>query len=319
MSAVEKILKKYSKRLKEEQARKKQGRPSAKTDGQVQTELKMELNALLKKWKKAQAEKEKKPNEQEGSDGEHSPSGGELSAVLWRKSSYNNNMYKYLKKNSGRRKVFEMDGRTSRLGKAYSFHRFVEHFKSGYGFSQRDENFHCNANIDETTAKKKKKKGKTAGNAYPYGWNGHHMIPCGAFYQGQKKSGMIKSVLTDDQYALLLMSDYDVNHGQNVIPLPNKPFYQGIHDQVAHPSSHDNYTKLVQKGIKRLSEKLDELSDDAKKPHPEISVKVAETLAGFENRLWKLLIKLGKEEVDKKLGLAEGTERSYINESGGLK
>ncbi len=327
MSAVEKILKKYTNRLSEERRKKSKKIPGAKTDGQVKAELEMELKALLAKWKKAQAEKDpKKKEEEESKDDKHSYGGKGLSAVLWRNGSYNKNMHKYMSKTSSRAKAFKMDAqRKSRLDDYYTFEPFINHFMTSYGFGEgsgaRPENFNPGATISEAKAKKKGKKSTTAGNSFPYKWNGHHMIPCGAFYQGQKKKGkskgMITSIFTDDQYALLLMSDFNVNHGQNVIPLPDKlRFYQPIHDMILHPSDHDEYTKMVQKEMKNVAKGLEELSGKADEPHPDVSVEIAAELASFEDTLWKKFIKWGKEEVNALVEKRPPEERDFIKNGG---
>lgn len=290
MAAVEKLLAKHSEDLKP-----KNRNNSGKKPKQITAELKVELNALLKKWKTAQDKKDKKKKEEKENKSEkHSPSSGQLSAVLWRNSSYNLNCSKYLKKNKARGDVFRMTpARENRIHG--SFDNFiqpvcVDFIINNFGLGDNNpENFTPNAKINS----------KTAGNAYPYAWNGHHMIPCGAFYQGQKKDGMLKEIFNEDQYALLLMSDFNVNHGQNVIPLPSRhPFFQAVHDMVLHPSNHNNYTKMVQEKMKKVAKGLEELTDQADEPHPEISVAIAEELSDFEDKLWKEFVKMGKEEVD---------------------
>ncbi len=61
------------------------------------------------------------------------------------------------------------------------------------------------------------------------------MIPGSAFYtkvSTVSNGAASKSpVFTDSQYALLLLSDYNVNHGHNLIPLPANKMdrYQPVH------------------------------------------------------------------------------------------
>lgn len=323
MSRVEKIFAKYQRRLKEEkdkratynrtQKKRDDDVPEyGKTAGNVERELEMELTAFLMQWveEKTQKSEKKREQEEEESDEEHSSLNGALSAILWRNSGYNQNCYDYLSKNDERRKIFEMKDTKNRLEKSFSFDAYVKHFMQHFGFSQRNENFSPNAKLSEET-RKKNLKGTKAGNDHPYVWRGHHMIPCGAFYQGQKNNNMTKNIFTDDQYALLLMSDYDVNRGQNIIFLPrNKAFFQPIHDMLLHPSGHNRYTNMVQKKMKVVSKKLRKLA--RKGAHPSGSVKMAEKLAEIEDEFWQSFVDWGIEEVDARVQRREPDERDFI-------
>jgi hypothetical protein len=96
---------------------------------------------------------------------------------------------------------------------------------------------------------------------------------------------------------LLLMSDYNVNHGQNMIPLPKHQVNMKIHDIVYHSGNHLSYTQNVQIQMQEVAETLEELTDELEKPHPEIVKLKFRGDKLLEDQLWDLLIKIGKECV----------------------
>jgi len=236
----------------------------------------------------------------EGDDSveEHAWSSGEISAVLWKKGfKYNQNCHDYLETDSGRNKVFQEFPHIELAG--YTDIQ-IKIFKEYFAFPGVMK---CNFNPGAEL----KGKNKKAGCSKPYRWQGHHMIPGSAFYTKVltvSNGATSKSlVFTDSQYKLLLLSDYNVNHGHNLIPLPANKMdrYQPIHSLIQHPSDHVNYTQMVQKKMKDVSDKLDEIKKN-KKPHPNLKIKIAEQLRGLEDDLWDFIVKLSRQIIGAKLG-----------------
>lgn len=301
MPNVETLIKKYYVNLKSKNRKRK---PS-----DIENSLKAELRKYLRDWKKANIpEKKEKKDEQTDQDDEHSLSNRGLKAILWRNNTYNKNCHEYLSENQNRQKYFNMDlnGRKDRLRKSIPEEYVVEVLMENSGFNQRPENFSSTAKLDDSVkyaTSSKSGERETSGCAFPYTWNGHHMIPCGAFYLSEKSGGGVRNILTDEQYALLLMSDYDVNRGSNLIPLPDKePGCQAIHDMLMHPSGHEKYTTMVKEKIKEISKILDELAKESEEPHPLVPEDISEELESIEDELWNNFIKWGREVVDARLG-----------------
>lgn len=315
MSQVVRLIKEYNKRLKVEDAKRKEGGVPYLTAGAVTNNFKKDLRSFLVGWKAGKEKKEKEEKEEkEENGGEHTSSSGKLQATLWRKGNYSNNCYKFLKGDAGRRKVFEKP--TTYIKRAYSespydlradaseaedfttVKAFLEVLESSYGFGTGKGQKDCNFNPKAKLKGQKTPKGnpKEAGNSRPYEWNAHHMIPCGAFYQELDSSAGVGGVFTDDQFALILMSKYNVNHGHNMIPLPSgskADFFQPVHAMVTHPSSHNQYSQLVQNEMRSVSKNLDEKASKDE-PHPKVPNDIKVDLEKLEDRLWKMLVKLGK-------------------------
>lgn len=51
------------------------------------------------------------------------------------------------------------------------------------------------------------------------------------------------------------------------------------------------------KELKQVAKDLNKLTSDLEKPHAKVTVTIAETLKVLENKLWKLLIKVGKAAI----------------------
>lgn len=284
MARLHKVLQKY-------------GKGSLSEPQILRAVFKGEWRAAKKTKKKDQKEKEKAEKKGE----KHTPSNGEVKAVLWKDSTYNQNCYDHIASDGGRKAVFK---KFQFVDAAYAakYPKLPAMFKEYYGFPGKMKcNFNPGAELAGKTTAKNKKKGsggnqRFAGCSKPYKWNGHHMIPAEAFYSEVTTSGGGKPVFTPTQYALLLMSDYNLNNGHNLIPLPDRgmDFYQPVHAMILHPSSHSNYTSKVKSEMKKISKDLKELESEADKPHPDASMEVKLSLEDLEDDLWDLLVKLGK-------------------------
>jgi len=264
-----------------------------KGHGINQKSLKDHLKLHTEKWSAAQnKKKEAAKKDTQNKDDKHTPFSGKVSAVLWKNSAYRKNTYAGIGMDEGRYKDFTVDGEF--VDDAYAhLPGHADIFKTYFGFGDLDGNFNTEAQYD----------GILAGCSMPYRWNAHHMIPGSAFYKQMKDDDGVKSVFTDDQYTLLLMSDYDVNNGHNMIPLPDygMDFFQPVHKMLLHPSDHKKYTQQVQDKMKKVSKRLEDIESKADEPHPDVSVKIAERLNKIEKELWKFLVQLGKKSVTAKV------------------
>lgn len=246
------------------------------------------------------AKKEKKQAEAAKKEA-HASSVGEVKAVLWKGGNYNQNCHDHLETDGGRNKVFQEFPHTDSAYTPRKAAFFKKHFVFPHGKQ-------CNFNPRSTLTGKKGKNGKPkkAGNGKPYHWEGHHMIPGSAFYfklattKGKAKKST--PVFTPEQYQLLLLSDYDINHGHNLIPLPANRMdeFQPVHSLIQHPSDHENYTEMVMRKMQMISDELKKLKKKDQ-PHPDLKVEIANKLKKLENELWKFIVKLSRTLIGNKL------------------
>jgi hypothetical protein len=142
---------------------------------------------------------------------------------------------------------------------------------------------------------------KRHGQAYPYIWEAHHMLPGSAFYYcGSDK----KPAFTNEQIAAILRSDYNVNDGHNVIMLPAENWAVPVHELPQHPSDHVRYTQRVMKDMKEVADSLDKVKD-TKKKHDKPEARISGKLKNLENDYWTFLVELGKALVSKVKGVEE--------------
>jgi hypothetical protein len=96
------------------------------------------------------------------------------------------------------------------------------------------------------------------------------------------------------QIRLILQSKYNLNHGHNLIPLPDLTRDVPIHKLIQHPGDHPVYTQLVMDKLRAVADAMDELKQNGVK-HPELKEKVFTKLQRLETTQWNFLIKLGAE------------------------
>lgn len=152
-------------------------------------------------------------------------------------------------------------------------------------------NFNPDCQTRETTSSTWKK----AGQKHPYDWQAHHMLPGSSFYYVFPDG---KPAFTYRQIRAILMSDYNINHGHNLINLPGRgnAWACPVHTLIQHPSDHPKYTKYVMSELRKISQRLQKLEDQLK-PHDELVAKVFEDLVDIEEKMWKFLVKLSKAVV----------------------
>jgi hypothetical protein len=118
----------------------------------------------------------------------------------------------------------------------------------------------------------------------------------------KSEKGGDNPVFTPEQYEVLRMADYDINHGHNLIALPasGMSFFQPVHDLIQHPGNHPEYTKHVISEMQKVSQDLNKIAKKLGEDHPDMSAAVKLKFRGdklLEDQLWDLLIKIGKECV----------------------
>lgn len=257
------------------------------------------------KWTmpKSRTKKEKKAKE-DSSNGKHTSSMMDFSAVLCRDSQYKSNFSKYIKSDSDRKKVYNTI--SSNAAHLFGEHRplILQLFNNYFKLDSAE----CNFNYDAVLQKADSANGKrrNAGCSKPYNWEAHHLIPGEAFTVMENNKGKKEEVFTAKQYDLLLMSDYNINHGHNLIALPSNhmDFFQVTHDLIQHPSNHSDYTIHVIKKMKDLKQDLQDVEDELGEDHPNVTVAITGSLRDkgqLEDELWDLLIKIGKASVTSKV------------------
>lgn len=257
-------------------------------------------------------ERKKEKEEDSGEEGaEHASSTVKIKAVLSKSSSANyTGNFSYYARGDGKGRAGKVYNKISpNISYLYARNRPpLVKFISDY-FTLDAVNCNFNSKSKAQIGGKKKEPG----SKIPYAWEAHHMIPGEAFTSMKASVSGSEPIFNAKQYRLLLMSDYDINNGNNMIALPTNgmDFFQPVHNLIQHPSNHGNYTNRVVKEMKKVAKDLNQLTNDLEKPHSELTVKIAQTLKDLENELWRLLIKIGKAEVT---AAVKGQEDSGLSE-----
>ncbi|WNO08428.1 AHH domain-containing protein [Teredinibacter sp. KSP-S5-2] len=287
------------------------------------------LGTKVKDWSDDENKKQKKnsPSEDKKGNEEHTPFTGKLTAVLWKDKYYAERVKDGLEDRGGEGNVFAVE--KSFIEKAYGeeYPNLIDVFTKYYSYGAVKCNFNHKAKYTGEEEKvegdsksgyvkkrQRSKAGKQARCSMPYKWNAHHMIPGSAFYSEYIVNGSFEEVFTQEQYYLLLMSDYNVNNKRNMIPLPaaKMEFFQPVHKMLRHPSNHPRYTKHVQRRLEVISKQIKNIRGDLKKPHPNVSVKLAKQMTGIEDDCWELLHSLGEEYITAYVeGRDAGIDKNY--------
>ena len=253
--------------------------------------------------------------EEEAEEQEHVSEVGEFNAILWKDHKYSKNFYMDASGNGARNIIYHDFPHTSR---AYP-PTLADFFKAEFKFPGGNEcNFNPNAKPKSGSLLiAPRKRGGTdavdkAGQAYPYKWEAHHMIPGEAFY-GENENG--ERVFTGTQYLLAMQSDYDINNGKNMIALPTngQGWAQPVHSLIQHPSNHPKWTQKVMGEMKDIARELQKLEDNDA-PHPDIAVKIKEDLMTLQGELWDDLVELSRDVIEAALT----NQRAGVNDPDGL-
>ncbi|WP_086929331.1 AHH domain-containing protein [Agarilytica rhodophyticola] len=257
------------------------------------------------KWTMPKSRKSSKDKKDDSStEDKHTASSADLKAVLHKDGDYKGNFSDYIKTDNDRKDVYMTISANAKH--LFGTHRplILELFENYFKLGSVECNFNYKAVLQKADSANGKRR--TGGCSKPYNWEAHHLIPGEAFTTMETKKGSKEEIFTPTQYQLLLMSDYDINHGHNIIALPanNMDFFQPVHDLIQHPSNHAEYTKLVIKELKALKQDLQDAEDELGEDHPQVTVAITNSLRDrnqLEDKLWKLLIKIGKASVTAKV------------------
>ncbi len=119
-------------------------------------------------------------------------------------------------------------------------------------------------------------------------------MPGSAFYY-ENEAG---PAFTQQQYEILLATDYNINNGHNIIMLPKQAPAVPVHKLIQHPSDHPEYTQLVLGDLQGIAEDLQELIDQASdEDHKAIKANLAEKLKLLEEKYWTTVSSLGRRSI----------------------
>jgi hypothetical protein len=255
---------------------------------EINTELARKLQEILDNAKKrdfnpSPALKKHLRQKQEGAPAakEHQDSKKPAQAVLGKNSVYREKGTRYLRAQDGRGVYRNFSH--GHLEKIRDLARSVAEFP--------------NSKLPQNFDRKARGSGKDSGAKWPYAWEAHHIIPGDAFTHVKKAVGQEKPLFTQAQYDVLLLTEYDLNHGHNIIMLPDENWAVPIHVLLQHPSDHPDYTDLV---IKRLGELAKEFQKivDKKQAHQGLEGAMFDLLKDLEEELWQFLVNLSKRVVE---------------------
>ena len=246
------------------------------------------LTKMPADWVLMKERKPKKKKQEKKKKTDCTASDGKITAILSKSATANYaGNFSYYARGDGKERANKVYNKVSSNIKDPELSKFFsEYFK----ISSVNCNFNSKAKL------KAGKKYSMSGSSKPYAWEAHHLIPGAAFSEMKATTGAAKPIFNEQQYQLLLMSDYNVNNGNNMMALPsnNMDFFQPVHNLIQHPSNHNEYTKRVISEMKVVATNLNQLTKKLEKPHPDVDVDIAKDMRDIENKLWKLLVKLGK-------------------------
>jgi hypothetical protein len=243
----------------------------------VNTSLARGLAASARRRKKAKAKpkkEEKKPKQAAAQKAQpHASSSAPAKAILDKDGTYAKNGHDYLKGQQGRGVYQNVS------------HPYFVHIKDLVADNCKfpggpDQNFN-----------------PAFGQDYPYKYQAHHILPAGCF-SAKTSAG---PVFNNDQMKLLLQSEYNINNGHNIIMLPYHNEHVCVHVLLQHKGSHNQYTTMVMKGLKKVGDKLQKMVDE-KKPHEEVTANLAKDLEQMETAYWNWIVKVSKSVVAKVAG-----------------
>lgn len=231
-----------------------------------------------RKYAAAKEAKKKKPKpaEESADDADHVDGNAPPRGVLGKDNHYAQNGSDYIASLDGRGvyRVFDH----SYLDEIRDLVRETAEFPGG-----PPENFNPGA---------KDKEKKPALQKYPYAWEAHHILPGSAFYY-ELKSG---PAFTYKQLRLILQSEYNLNHGHNIIMLPDQAWAVPVHALLQHPGDHPNYTQQVMRDMKVIAQRIQE-KIDANSDHKLLVVDIFTKLKNLEDDYWRMLVRLSRSVV----------------------
>lgn len=220
----------------------------------------------LRKEKKEEAKRRRDEGQDDGM--EHADLNAPLKGVLGKGDNYARRAYNYIKGKDGRG-VYK-----------------------NFNFAHLEEIESMVSKIAIFPGGPKKNFNPTYTQKYPYNWEAHHLLPGSAFYY--EIDGEL--VFTLKQIRLILQTDYNINHGHNLIFLPSVDWACPVHTLVCHPSDHPNWTMKIMDMLKEISRSL-KRQEEKGEPHENIKTNVFEELKDSEEQAWDDLVQLSRVSV----------------------
>jgi len=258
----------------------------------------------VKNRKKRQ--KAKKENQENSDTGEHTNKYSKYYAILWKSSIFAKRGSRFIKNDNSRNIVYRTFKHTDKAFSEGSSNMLKRNAKFPGGLK---------VNFDKEATYKKNGETKKANQDFPYVWEAHHIIPLSAFtLEVEPGKPLFEGVHRD----LLMMSNYDINHGHNIIHLPAAKALWAVpvHSLLQHPSDHRNYTLKVQERMQEIVDALDEAIDEDK-PHEAIIVDIMDQLKSIEQSLWDLIVDESDKAVAKRIAqLSANTDDGMVKDWG---
>lgn len=118
------------------------------------------------------------------------------------------------------------------------------------------------------------------GQSLPYRWQAHHILPMNCFY----------GYLDGWHLRVLASSTYDINHGSNIIFLPEDADDTKWHKLPHHNTDHPAYDKRLERDFLKLKDALNKMKQE-KQPHDAVARKAEEDLLDLETKTFKYISK----------------------------
>lgn len=119
------------------------------------------------------------------------------------------------------------------------------------------------------------------GQALPYRWQGHHILPMNCFYKYFELGEIM----------IVNRSDYDINCGSNIIFLPEEDVDRHHHVLPYHCSGHSQYDDRVKTQFTQVRDAIRQKMAE-KQPHENIEMDVAAKLRQMETDNFKFIHKV---------------------------
>jgi hypothetical protein len=188
-----------------------------------------------------------------------------------RGGGYAVNGYFHLTKDDGRRKVYEVDAQT--LGDRLE--------AAGINPRQRSMTRQQQAQLYTFAHKPSPAENNWLSSSRPYRYQAHHLVP---------DEMLKKAKFTEDQWVQLVKVPYNINHGENIMLLPESLRYCGLHKLPKHNGSHPAYNALVESDINKLKNHLKNTDCDNPEPPP---MAVLTDLIQYQGAYWQILLDEG--------------------------
>lgn len=120
------------------------------------------------------------------------------------------------------------------------------------------------------------------------------MVPASAFDLKDKNG---KPAFKDDEKKLLMQTEYDINHGHNIIMLPKLAWGAPVHGLLQHPSDHPEYTIKVIGMLQEVAKTVQKLVKKKPPDHKDVVANFFKRLKKVEDDCWNSLVDLGRASV----------------------